>query len=450
MAALAAVGLVCLAAGFGYGLMTMQVKVFPYGLLSEVKRATTDLKDNWQMYLERRPTAHLEPTHREGRGVIVDDGAAVQPGLILMSGLFDDAGSSVRLIDRSGEIMRRWDTIYSRIWPDPGHLRDVPVNDWFADIHGLVLLPDGSIVFNFEYLGLSRIGACGNVLWRIPQETHHAIFLAEDNTLWVLSRRHHETSSPDFANMVPPFFDDTILQVSLDGEILQEISILGLIYKNKMEGILPTGERDTTLEYRDPLHANDVEVLASDLAAAYPSLKPGQVMVSLRVPNLILIFDPRTEEIVWHQTGPWLRQHDPDFREDGLISVFDNRGIEGDAAVFGGSRTLLVDPRTRETREAYPHREDNWFFTPTRGKHQILPNGNVLLVETSGGRVLEVASDGSIVWSYLNKYDENTVGKVQEAIHYPEGYLDAAPADCGEPAGTPPQETRDKLARTAP
>jgi hypothetical protein len=164
MVTVAAMGVLCLAAGFVYGLLTMQAKVFPYNLLFEVKQATTDLKDNWQMYLERRPTAHLEPSRRAGRGVIVDDGAAVQPGLILMSGLFEDAGSSVRLIDRSGDIIRRWDTRYSHIWPDPKHLREVPVNDWFADIHGLVLQPDGSIVFNFEYLGLSRVDACGNVL----------------------------------------------------------------------------------------------------------------------------------------------------------------------------------------------------------------------------------------------------------------------------------------------
>jgi hypothetical protein len=194
------------------------------------------------------------------------------------------------------------------------------------------------------------------------------------------------------------------------------------------------------------VHANDVEVLGRDLAAAYPSLKPGHVMVSLRVPNLILIFDPKTREIVWHQTGPWLRQHDPDFRDDGLISVFDNRGVEGDASVFGGSRTLVVDPLSRETRDAYPHRKDNWFFTPTRGKHQVLPNGNTLLVETAGGRVLEVADDGSVVWSYLNRYDENAVGKVQEAIVYPEDYLNEVPAGCGEVAGPPSAQAGDELA----
>jgi Arylsulfotransferase (ASST) len=445
MVTVAAISVLCLGAGFGHGLVTMQAKIFPYRLLAEVKDATIDVKENWQMYLERRPSAHLEPSNRTGRGVVVADGAAMEPGPLLMSGLFDDAGSSVRLVDRDGEVIRRWDTRYSRIWPDPRHLPKVPVNDWFADIHGLVLLPDGSIVFNFEYLGLSRIGACGNVLWKIPRETHHAVFLAEDDTLWVLSRRHHVTQSPEFPNMIPPFSDDTILQVSLDGEILREISILGLIYRNRMEGILPTGERETTLEYRNPLHANDVEVLGSDLAEAYPSLKAGQVMVSLRVPNLILIFDPETKEIVWHQTGPWLRQHDPDFREDGLISVFDNRGVEGDADVFGGSQILLLDPVTRETREAYPHRKENWFFTPTRGKHQLLPNGNFLLVETSGGRALEVTRDGDVAWSYLNRYDAGTVGKMQEAIHYPEGYIDAAPADCSER----PDHAHEKVAGKA-
>ena len=379
------------------------------------------------MYLGVRPKSHLAPSRHEGRGVTVNDESGVQPGHTLLAGLFDDSGSSVRLIANDGDVLKHWPTSYSKIWPDPKHIEDIPFNDWFADIHGLVLLPDQSIVFNYEFLGLVRLDTCGDVIWKIPQETHHAVFLAEDDTIWVPSRKFHTVAPKEFPNILAPFYEDTILQISLDGEILQEVSILGLIYENKMEGLLPTGESDTTLKYFDPLHVNDVEVLSSQRAAAFDSLSAGVVMVSMRVPNLVLIFDPKTEEILWHQTGPWLRQHDPDFRDDGLISIFDNRGSGGDEKTFGGSRMVVVDPMTRRTREAFPHRAENRFFTPSRGKHQNLANGNILLVETARGRVLEVTEDGKIVWSYLNRYDENTVGKIQVAVRYSENYLDEEP-----------------------
>jgi hypothetical protein len=221
-----------------------------------------------------------------------------------------------------------------------------------------------------------------------------------------------------------------LLVISLDGQVLEEISVLGLIYHDRMEGLLPTGIRNTSIATSDPLHLNDVEVLSPALAPNFAGLNAGDVMISMRVPNLIVIFDPDSRKMLWHQTGPWLRQHDPDFRDDGTISIFDNRGIEGDEAIFGGSRIVTIDPSTRDVREAFPPNEANHFFTPTRGRHQNLNNGNTLLVETSGGRVLEVDAGGRPVWSYINSYDDTTVGKIQEAIRYPKDYLDAVPAAC--------------------
>ena len=430
------VAFLCASVGFGYGALMVDENIFPYRMLKDFKDSFVELK-RWKMYLQMRPTSHLHPTRRDGRGVVVNEGAAVQPGFTLVSGLFDNNGRSVRLIDSNGNIVKEWPVKYSTIWPNPKHLVDPPFSDWFVGIHGLILLPDNSIVFNFEYLGLSRVASCGNVLWTIPRETHHAVFLAEDNTIWVPARKHHQRYSSEFPNISPPFYEDTVLQISLDGTILREISILRLIYKNEMEGLLPTGIRSTRLTNPDPLHLNDVDILLSSQAAAFNSLHAGVVMVSMRTPNLILIFDPETEEILWHQTGPWLRQHDPDFRDDGLISIFDNRGVEDDEDVFGASRMLVTDPITRRTREAYPHGEENRFFTPTGGRHQNLENGNILLVENTGGRILEISKEGRIVWSYLNKYDENNVGTVQEAIRYPQSYLDGMPKTCGDPSSKP-------------
>jgi hypothetical protein len=157
-------------------------------------------------------------------------------------------------------------------------------------------------------------------------------------------------------------------------------------------------------------------------------------MVSLRNPNLIVVFDPKTGKVLWHQTGPWLRQHDPDFRDDGLISVFDNRGGPDLGDVFGGSRILLVDPVTHETREAYPPKEENRFFSPEQGTQQYLPNGNILIDEAEGGRVLEVTREGRVVWSYLNRYDETRVATLQAAIRYPENYFDAGAGACAKVA----------------
>jgi len=42
------------------------------------------------------------------------------------------------------------------------------------------------------------------------------------------------------------------------------------------------------------------------------------------------------------------------------------------------------------------------FASEIRGSIERLPNGNTLITESDGGRLLEVASDGSIAWEYVN------------------------------------------------
>jgi hypothetical protein len=71
-------------------------------------------------------------------------------------------------------------------------------------------------------------------------------------------------------------------------------------------------------------------------------------------------------------------------------------------------------------------------YTEARGKHQDLPNGNILITETRGGRILEVAEGGEIVWEYINRYDEGSVARMQDAIRYPPGYFDVTDWTCGD------------------
>ena len=62
-------------------------------------------------------------------------------------------------------------------------------------------------------------------------------------------------------------------------------------------------------------------------------------------------------------------------------------------------------------------------YTPVEGDHQILKNGNILIAEGNGGRVLEVDRDGRVVWEFINRYSEEEVLRVSDAIRYPREYF---------------------------
>jgi len=52
--------------------------------------------------------------------------------------------------------------------------------------------------------------------------------------------------------------------------------------------------------------------------------------------------------VKWWRTGPFLRQHDPDFLPNGHILVFDNR-LGGRDHRFGESRIVEIDPKNPES-----------------------------------------------------------------------------------------------------
>jgi hypothetical protein len=227
-------------------------------------------------------------------------------------------------------------------------------------------------------------------------------------------------------NIAPPFWEELLLEVSPQGEILNETSILEVITRSSFEGVLfATGAHGAEIDVPldgDFTHINDIELLEPEQAALFPMFAAGDVLVSLRNLNLLLVLDGADMKIKWSMVGPFLRQHDPDFTASGTISVFDNRRDAAAGATFGGSRILEIEPQTRQVTVRYEGNEREPFFTETMGEQQYLPNGSVLVTESEPGRVFEVTPAGKIVWSYLNRWDDEHSAMVGRAIRYPASY----------------------------
>jgi transposase InsO family protein len=120
--------------------------------------------------------------------------------------------------------------------------------------------------------------------------------------------------------------------------------------------------------------------------------------------------------------GPYIKQHDPHFLPNGRISVYDNRADFADGKILGGSRILSIDPVTRKVNTVYQGDARNSFFSNMQGEHQYLPNGNILITEPDAGRIFEVTPSGEVVWSYINRYDEDEVYRVLGGTRYAEYY----------------------------
>lgn len=169
----------------------------------------------------------------------------------------------------------------------------------------------------------------------------------------------------------------------------------------------------------DHYHPNDIEPLPPDLAGSFPQFAVGDLLVSLRSINLIFVVDPDSLKVKWWRMGPWRRQHDPDWQQDGRITVYDNNMHRSP------SRIVAISPQTFQT-EVLANGTDLDFYSWNRGKHQITPGGNLLITIPNQGRVIELDQDGEIVFEFLNSFDQGSNENllVSEALYLPEDFFE--------------------------
>lgn len=390
-----------------FGVVVGKQQFFPYpqmkSVFDEAKLGFDRIRGEFQpevsWFFYRRPpdgSVPITQTHLPDK---------VSQELLLVYGLGDDDLMSIRIMDNSGEVLHRWDVSAFDLWPDMSHVpADLrPKEEPSGELHGLELLPNGDVVFNFEPLGLMRLGFCGDVIWRLPMFTHHAVHLDESGILYV---PEYPLSDDDAEGSI---IEESILEVSLDGELLGQISILDMLKEADLVGLLylsSIGTYGVDISETDVLHLNDVEPFPDHLEPGV--FERGDIMVSLRNLNTVLVFNRKTRKIKYVYTGSVFMQHDPDFISGNEISVFDNRSLVPDSVGQSkrpsdvSSRIVILDARDNSARVYFQGTNEIPFFTDIMGKHQWLPNGDVLITESRWGRAFEITSDRELAWEFNN------------------------------------------------
>lgn len=343
---------------------------------------------------------------------------AASPGLVLVSSITPDGGLNVQAVRSDGTTAHRWDLGWFRIWPDATHVPKAlkPKSAPGTEIEGLVLSPNGDLTFNYENLGMVQVDVCGAVKWRLPRLTHHSLIRDEAGDLWAPSMIYHQTAVARLPNHTPPFLEATVIKVSPEGKVLREISVPDLLLANGLPGLLYLSTRDnwSTRVDGDTHHLNDIDVFPSTLKPGVAA--PGDLMISLRNANTILIVDQATLRIKHMVRDRFVRQHDPDFVDGDHITVFDNNNVS-DVPGAVQSRLIEIDLRTDAVKTLFAGSAKAPFYTRYMGRAQVLPDGNRLLAEAAQGRVIEVAPDGRIVWQYRNLIAPGVAGRVYDAQH---------------------------------
>ncbi len=404
---------------FGYGVAVGVYRIFPYKFIELAKAGFDELKVQSGIELPwyyRRIENDSTPLGSPDRAF---------PGLNLVTRIATDLELSADIITMDGKPLHRWSIDFHEMWPDPHHLETevLPRGKPGTHIHGCIATDEGNLVFNFEHLGMLCIDPSGKVIWRLPYKTHHSLHRHDMGNLWVCGQRRRTQADPRFPGRAPPYDEYTILEVSPDkGEILNEWSIADILHLNGRAGLLQLWSHALTapsevdsLRLDDRLHLNDAEPFPSNLEEGF--FESGDVIVSLRNINTVFVFNHTDLSIKYLSTGQVIHQHDPDFIDGETFSVFDNIVATPDGGIQ--SRIVVVSPRDNQFRVAYQGTKESPFLSPKMGKHQWLPNGNLLITESMRGRAFEVDAAGEVVWEYRNLVGEGIIGLVQEVQRLP-------------------------------
>jgi hypothetical protein len=327
------------------------------------------------------------------------------------------SGSRAVLINMRGETVHEWHVPFSRLWPAPPHLKG-RINDaavYFNDGHvypngDLLVVVEGPINVNnpSNGYGLVKLDKDSGVIWKYAEKCHHDVDVGDDGIIYALTNEIVTTLPPGLGHIPTPCMVDAVDVLSAAGERLKRLPILEAIHDSPYAPLLgaldrPEGVRAAAAPLvapfrddeirRDVLHTNAVKVLTTARAAKFPQFQAGQILLSPRQLDAIIVLDPTTGKVVWGARGPWRAQHDPSFLDNGRMLVFDNLGSPR------GSRVLEFDPKSLALPWVFPDQAGTPFLSQIRGMSQRLPNGNTLVVNSVGGEALEVTLDREVVWS---------------------------------------------------
>jgi len=249
--------------------------------------------------------------------------------------------------------------------------------------------------------------ANGNFLLSVTQDRHTVIEEVNDTT-------GEHVSVLDFPDVLDTHDVDLINgdellmnDMSQDGEdrvLVYNLTREEIVWQYRFANHTDQFPRDAGGEFGgDWTHNNDVE-----------EIRPGVFMVSLKNFNQIVAINRSTKEVVWTLGEPGNRdivnrQHNPDY-------------LVNDA----GQPTVIVSDSANDRVAEYTRENGEWNLTwALRGGNlneprdaDRLPNGNTLVSDRRGDRLLEVTPTGEVVWEVYapwQPYDAERLGTVDES-----------------------------------
>jgi Arylsulfotransferase (ASST) len=302
-----------------YGVASSRFSLFPYEIVRDAWVAGKALREAIEAEFDEMPPGALA---FEARPALLQtpqnlaNGVPRDEALILVTGgpyqlvaECPELGCLAWIMDRSGTVYHTW-PFDRAAWADMRRHRGFTD---FDDIYpaGMHLYDNGDLLVivqarnAFPYsVGLAKFDKRGQLLWQKQNLSHHVLDVDQQGLIHVPSHQLIDSPLPipSTKEMIVceerKIYEDLILVLNPDGELVRKISVLRSLFESGYGGLIYLNTAPC-----DPLHLNDVRVLSKEDASEYPTLLPGDLLISIRNLNTVAVMDAATTRIKWIASG---------------------------------------------------------------------------------------------------------------------------------------------------
>lgn len=420
------------AAGFSYGFVVGQYKIFPYSWLREARAAGQAL---WGAQAPDEINGLTQYQTQVSQPTVVAHAGETPEGLLLMcSGIHALAlgdtsaqgtieggtteggnaeGTLAWIMDRQGKTLHRWRQP-AELWDDLQRVTRVPGVSGAINPVGVHLFDNGDLLATFHgfntypfAIGMAKVDRNSRLLWKRELLAHHSFSVAPNGHIFVPALEI--VSAPQSIGRTAAriesasgkIYQDLILELDENGQEIARISVKDALVDGGWPGHL-IRSNVMLVSDEDPLHLNDVQWIEQP-PPGLPNIQRGDLLVSLRNINSVGVVDPQTRRFKWISSGASIGQHSPRILGDSLF-VLDNLG--GDQRL-GGTQLVKIDFRTGQPQTVFPQPHSlmpDLCRTVNSGHLEIDPSGRfALLTITHSGTVWEIdLQTAQVVWEYIH------------------------------------------------
>ena len=372
-----------------YGIAIGKYRVWPYQVISDTHTVISSMRKFGEVVPENRLIP--APAHASRESVKIHNESALMDGLYAFIGWDDrEKTYAVWLYNSKGERLYYWNYDYFALDPDgPLNHSDSP--------HAFAVLPDASYIVSFDEGDIMvRLDKCGDLIWSQNGVYHHSLKRDDEGNYWTWRGENTPYGHYQYLVKFDPESGETLKEIGLVEDLILSNPDDALLYGLRNDYKFQHFEKNPEQKARvDIFHPNDIDVLGSDLADNFRNFEAGDLLISFRSTHLVAVIDQLDYRVKWRGNGPWRFQHDPDFAADGTISVYNNN--------TGHSRSEILKVNVESGQVVNELKNgDQFFYSPYMGKHQYLPNGNVLITSPGEGRIIETDKSGNKVLEFNN------------------------------------------------